>query len=298
VHPRAAHEPRPHKQRSTLIPGPGRQANAGVARSGTGLRGFDLHRIDLHRIDVRQTGLIAVLLLLAAVGWLFTADRMNGMDMGGWTDPGPLGFFVTTWVVMLAAMMFPSVAPMVVAYARIQSHRRKMGRYAPAGSTAVFVAGYLITWTVFGVVAYSLYASVASLFPGLFASDQGGRYLAAGVIMVAAAYQLTAAKNVSLMKCRTPLDFILHRMRPGYRVALRMGAENGAWCVACWWALMVALFALGVMSIGWMALIGAFIAGEKMLPWKRLANRSVAAALVVIALGVALWPAAMGGMGM
>jgi hypothetical protein len=79
VHPRAAHEPRPHKQRSTLIPGPGRQANAGVARSGTGLRGFDLHRIDLHRIDlhridVRETGLVAVLLLLAAVGWLLTAS--------------------------------------------------------------------------------------------------------------------------------------------------------------------------------------------------------------------------------
>lgn len=250
------------------------------------------------RIDPREAGLIAVLLVLAAAGWVFTSVQMSGMDMGRWTDPGPLGFFVTTWVVMLAAMMFPSVAPMVVAYSRIQGHRRQAGRYAPPGSTAVFVAGYLITWTVFGVVAYALYSSVASLFPGLFASDQGGRYLAAGVIMAAAAYQLTPAKNVSLMKCRTPLDFILHRMRPGYRGALRMGMEHGAWCVACCWALMVALFALGVMSIGWMALIGAFIAGEKMLPWKRLANRSVAAALAVIALGVALWPAAAGGMGM
>ena len=110
---------------------------------------------------------------------------------------------------------------------------------------------------------------------------------------MAAAYQLTPAKNVSLMKCRTPMDFILHRMRPGYRGALRMGVEHGAWCVACCWALMVALFALGVMSIGWMALVGAFIAGEKMLPWKRLANRSVAVALAVIGLGVALSPAAM-----
>ena len=61
---------------------------------------------------------------------------------------------------------------------------------------------------------------------------------------------------------------------------------------------MVALFALGVMSVGWMAVVGAFIAAEKMLPWKRLANRSVAVALGVIALGVALWPAPMGGMGM
>lgn len=250
------------------------------------------------RIDPREVGLIATLLILAAMSWIFTSTQLSGMDMGRWTDPGPLGFFVSTWVVMLAAMMFPSVAPMVVAYDRIQHHRRRQGRYAPAGSTAVFVAGYLIAWTVFGVLAYGLYNAVASLLPGFFGTDQGGRYLAVAVILVAAAYQLTPAKNVSLMKCRNPMDFLLHGLRPGYSGALRMGIEHGAWCVACCWALMVALFALGVMSLGWMALIGAFIAGEKMLPWKRLANRSVAVALAVIALGVALIPAATGGMGM
>lgn len=248
------------------------------------------------RVDPRELGLIAVLLILAAASWVFTSAQMSGMDMGRWTDPGPLGFFLTTWVVMLAAMMFPSVAPMVVSYARIHSHRRKMGRYAPPGSTAIFVAGYLISWTVFGLVAYSLYTSVAFLFPGFFMSEQGGRYLAAGVIMAAAAYQFTAAKDVCLMKCRTPMDFILHHMRHGYGGALRMGLEHGAWCVGCCWALMVALFALGVMSVGWMAVVGAFIAAEKMLPWKRFANRSVAVALVVIALGVALSPAPMDGM--
>ncbi|MBP1137386.1 putative metal-binding membrane protein [Arthrobacter sp. PvP023] len=212
------------------------------------------------RIDPREAGLVAVLLLLAAASWIVTSTQLNGMDMGRWTDPGPLGFFVATWVVMLAAMMFPSMAPMLV--------------------------------------AYSLYMSVASLAPGLVGSDQGGRSFTAGVILLASVYQLTPAKNVSLMKCRTPMDFILHRMRPGYRGALVMGMEHGAWCVACCWALMVALFALGVMSVGWMALIGAFIAGEKMLPWKRLANRSVAVALAVIALGVALTPSVAGGMGM
>lgn len=248
------------------------------------------------RVDPREVGLVAVLLALAAVSWVFMSAQVNGMDMGRWTDPGPLGFFLTAWVVMLAAMMFPSVAPMVIAYARIHRHRRTMERYAPSGCTAVFVAGYLVSWTIFGFIAYSLYASVAWLFPGLFASEEGARYLAAGVIMAAAVYQLTPAKNVSLMKCRSPMDFILHRMRHGYRGALRMGMEHGAWCVGCCWALMVALFALGVMSVGWMALIGAFIAMEKMLPWKRLANRSVAIGLAAIALGIALAPAAMPGM--
>jgi predicted metal-binding membrane protein len=250
------------------------------------------------RMDSAEAGLIALLLLLAAAGWVFTSFQMSGMDMGLWTAPGPLGWFITTWVVMLAAMMFPSMAPMAAAYARIHGHRRAMGRYAPPGCTAVFVAGYLITWTVFGVVGYGLYASAAALFPSIFDSGQGSRILAGGAIMLAALYQLTAAKNVALMKCRTPMDFILHRMRHGYGGALRMGVEHGAWCVGCCWALMVALFALGVMSVGWMAVVGAFIAAEKLLPWKRVANRSVALALAVIALGVVLWPVPMGGMEM
>ncbi len=277
--------------------GPVRAAVSAAAPSGSS-GAVSLPRASSSRIDAREAGLIAILLGLAAASWVFNSAQMSGMDMGRWTDPGPLGFFVATWVVMLAAMMFPSVAPMVIAYDRIHSHRRRMGRYAPPGSTAVFVAGYLVSWTAFGLVAYALYALVAAQSPGIFASDQGSRYLAAGVIMLAAVYQLTPAKNVSLMKCRTPMDFLLHRMRHGYGGALRMGVEHGAWCVACCWALMTALFALGVMSIGWMAVIGAFIAGEKMLPWKRLANRSVAVALAVIALSIALTPAATGGMGM
>jgi predicted metal-binding membrane protein len=248
------------------------------------------------RVDPREAALVAVLLALAAASWVFMSAQVNGMDMGRWTDPGPLGFFVTTWVVMLAAMMFPSVAPMVIAYARIHRHRRTMGRYAPPGCTAVFVAGYLIMWTFFGGVAYALYAAVTSLFPDFLSSDRGGRYLAAGVIFAAALYQLTKAKDICLTKCRTPMDFILHRMRSGYRGALRMGLEHGAWCVGCCWALMVSLFALGVMSVGWMAVVGSFIAVEKMFPWKRFANRSVAAALAAIALGIALAPGAMPGM--
>jgi len=257
VHPKAAPEPRQHTLRA---------------------------------IDAREAGLIAVLLILAAAGWWFTAERMSGMDMGGWTHPGPLDFFLTTWVVMLAAMMFPSVAPMVTAYAKISRRRRETGRYAPRGSTSLFVAGYLLSWTAFGLVAYGLYEAVMQLAPAAFAADAGGRYASAGVILAAAVYQLTPAKNACLTKCRTPLDFILHRMRPGLRGALRMGMEHGAWCVGCCWALMVALFALGMMSVGWMALVGAFIAVEKMLPWKRLANRSVSAALVLIAVGIVLMP--------
>lgn len=273
-----------------------RKLTPGSEAPGSGARATA--RASVFGVDVRAAGLVAVLLALAAVSWVASAGQMSGMDMGRWTDPGPLGFFLTTWVVMLAAMMFPSVAPMIIAYAKVQRHRRESGRYAPQGSTAVFVAGYLISWTIFGLTAYGLYTVVTLLIPGFFSSDPGGHYLAAGVIFAAAIYQFTPAKNIALMKCRTPLDFILHRPRYGYFGALRLGVEHGTWCVACCWALMVALFALGAMSLGWMALVGAFIALEKMLPWNRLANRSVAIALAVIAVGVALAPGMVSGPGM
>jgi predicted metal-binding membrane protein len=92
------------------------------------------------------------------------------------------------------------------------------------------------------------------------------------------------------------MDFILRRMRTGYSGALRMGAEHGAWCITCCWALMTALFALGLMNVGWMALVGAFIAAEKMLPWKTPANRGIAIVLTVIAAIIALTPGPMAGM--
>ena len=268
----------------------------GTPGTGASTSHAPVFRLDPRAIDPRVAGLVALLLALAAASWVFSAVQMNDMDMGRWTDPGPLGFFVTTWVVMLAAMMFPSVAPMVVAYDKIQRHRRTSGRFAPKGSTGLFVAGYLLAWTAFGMAAYTAYALLTAIIPGTLTSEPGGRYVAAGVIFAAAIYQLTPAKNVALMKCRTPMDFILRRVRYGYLGALRLGVEHGTWCVTCCWALMAALFALGVMSLGWMAVVGAFIALEKMLPWKRFANRAVAVALVLIAIGVALVPEMAPGM--
>src|SRR5919199_625625 len=106
--------------------------------------------------ELIRLGLIGVLLLLAAVGWLVTDERMAGMDMGPGTDPGALGFWVTAWVVMMAAMMFPSIAPMVVMHVRIQQGKRAKGVAAPYGATAVFVAGYLLAWSTAGLLGYAV----------------------------------------------------------------------------------------------------------------------------------------------
>ena len=112
--------------------------------------------------DRRQLGLIGLLLVLAAIGWLVTDDRMAGMDAGPGTNPGSLGFYVGAWVVMMAAMMFPSAAPMVVTYAssKAGAGTRQGGR---RGATAVFVGGYLVSWTAFGLVAYGLLELFRSL---------------------------------------------------------------------------------------------------------------------------------------
>jgi predicted metal-binding membrane protein len=243
-----------------------------------------------------QLLLVGLLLALALVGWLLTDRRMEGMDAGPGTDLGGVGFYVSVWVVMMAAMMFPSIWPMVGVYANVQQGRRDAGRAAPAGATALFVAGYLAVWTAAGLAAYVLFDLLRSLSIDAFSWDRGGRYLAGGVLVVAAVYQLTPLKYACLRRCRGPLSFLLENWRDGRVGALRMGIAHGAWCLGCCWALMAALFALGVMSVGWMILVAALIAVEKLAPWQWLATRGVAIVLVVLGIAVATTPADVPGL--
>src|SRR3982750_3007172 len=104
-----------------------------------------------------QIGLLGVLLALATVAWAITDDQMTGMDAGPGTDPGSLGFFLGVWVVMMAAMMLPSIAPMVVMHVRIQEGRKARGRAAPVGAPTLFVAGCLITWATAGLLGFAVY---------------------------------------------------------------------------------------------------------------------------------------------
>jgi predicted metal-binding membrane protein len=237
-----------------------------------------------------QLGLIFALLLLAAAAWAVTGNRMDGMDAGPATDPGTLGFWVTTWVVMMAAMMFPSIAPMVVMHARIEQGKRSQGWPVEAGTTALFVVGYLLTWTAAGLVGYAMIEIGQSLSLDFLAWDSAGPFVAGGVIAAAGIYQLTPMKDVCLRHCRSPMGFPLAHWRPGRVGALRMGIEHGGFCVGCCWGLMAALFALGVMSVGWMAFVAALIAIEKLLPWKAVANRGIAVMLLVLGLAVAFAP--------
>ena len=243
-----------------------------------------------------QWGLLGSLIAVAIIAWILTRNRMLGMDAGPGTDPGSLGFYVVSWVVMMSAMMFPSVAPMVLTFAFVQRRRRERGALQRVVSEWLFVAGYVIAWTAFGVGAYALFVGVRSFSAGAFSWHRGGPYLAGGVLIAAAVYQLTPAKDVCLRRCRGTLDFVMTQWREGAWGAVRMGVLHGAWCVGCCWGLMAALFALGLMSISWMVVIAAMIAAEKLLPWRAHANRAIALTLVALAFGVALVPAHVPGL--
>jgi predicted metal-binding membrane protein len=227
-------------------------------------------------------GLVAVLFVLAGVGWWWTVHRMRGMDEGPWTGLGTLGWFLAVWVVMMAAMMFPSVAPTVALYSRMTRRRSPL-------SPLLFVAGYLLTWTAAGLLAFALLTLVTRAAGDVLAWDRAGRWVAGATLVVAAVYELTPLKDVCLGRCRSPLGFLLGSWRDGRRGALQMGAKNGAWCVGCCWALMASLFALGVMSVVWMAVVAGLIAVEKTLPWRRVATYGTT--VLLLALGLLVWTA-------
>jgi predicted metal-binding membrane protein len=254
-----------------------------IAASGSGERG-DRGELAAAFAAVRaRLGVVLLLLVLAAVAWWSTIDRMAGMDAGPGTDLGALGWFLGVWVVMMAAMMFPSLAPTTALYAR-------MTRQHGWGRAIVFAAAYLLVWGAAGLVAYGLFRLGRSLFGADLAWNSAGRWFAGGVLAIAAVYELTPLKDVCLGKCRSPLGFLLGSWRDGNRGALEMGARHAAWCLGCCWALMAGLFALGVMSITWMALIAGLIALEKTLPWRRTATWGTAALLLVLAIAVLAFP--------
>jgi predicted metal-binding membrane protein len=222
-----------------------------------------------------RLGLIALLLALAAVGWWWTVDEMQGMDGGPWTGLGVLAWFVGIWVVMMAAMMFPSVAPTVALYSRMTKSRSPV---APL----LFTSGYLVAWTSVGVFAFAVATAGGRISGDLLAWDRAGRWIAGTTLIVAAVYELTPLKDVCLGKCRSPLGFLLGSWRNGRSGALKMGARHGAWCIGCCWALMASLFALGVMSVVWMAVVAGLIAFEKLVPSRRAATYGTATILFVL----------------
>jgi predicted metal-binding membrane protein len=233
----------------------------------------------LARRSATELRLVAIVLAFAAAAWALTVDRMAGMDAGPGTELGRLGWFAVSWLAMMAAMMLPALAPMVAVYGA--RARRPL-------AAAVFAGAYLLVWLAAGLLGYAAIEAVRSLEPGYLSWGEAGRYVAAGVIAGAGLYQLTVPKAACLRRCRERRAFLRERWRAGILGAASMGAEHGGYCVGASWALMAALFALGVMSLTWMAVVAVLIVAERLLS-PRL-GLVVAVVLVMLGAWVAFAP--------
>jgi predicted metal-binding membrane protein len=232
-------------------------------------------------VPVRPLRVAVLLLATALAAWIVSVARMRGMDAGPGTDLGGLGWFLGIWLTMTAAMMLPSSALMVLTYA-------KSSPTARAGS---FVAGYLVAWTAYGLAAYAAYRLVAGAGFGWLGWDHAGPYVAGAAIAAAGLYQLSPLKEACLRHCRGPLHYVVHGWRDGRSGAFRMGLEHGLFCVGCCWGLMLALFAVGVMSLFWTALVAVAIFAEKVLPRGERLAAGLAVVLLTLGLLVAFAPA-------
>ena len=186
------------------------------------------------------------------------------------------------WVIMMIAMMIPSVAPMILLHSRIARAETQSAR---TFQTLLVAFGYLLVWAAFSAgatFAQSLLVR-AGVMSGMTLS-LGPRTAAAVLLLGAAAYELTAAKRLCLDKCQAPMLFIFSHWKPGAAGALRLGLKHGLYCLGCCWALMLLLFVGGVMNLAWVALLGITVLGEKYAPAHWHAERYVAAVLTVAAI--------------
>ena len=229
---------------------------------------------------VQRYAILAILLAIAASCWASLAWDYPGsaMDMRlAYTMGLSLAPFLIVWTVMMAAMMFPTAAPMILAFHAIQ--RRKTGRGAFFASWA-FVAGYLLLWMLTGVGAYALARGAEAAAAELGLSARSFARVGGFVLVLAGLYQLTSLKNICLSKCRTPIAFVMSSWRSGAMGALQMGWLHGLYCFGCCWLLFAILFPLGMMNIAAMAAITLLILAEKVLPWGRWIAHLAGAVLI------------------
>jgi predicted metal-binding membrane protein len=234
-------------------------------------------------------GALVALAILCILAWLYLL-RLAGpsdlavldlpvMPMTGTWDAADAAAMFVMWAVMMVAMMLPSATPVVLLYDR--TLRRRPHVSWPTLSVLLFVAGYVVAWAGFSVVAtvcnWVLHRGgwLTSMMGSAAPRVGGALLIAAGL------YQLTPFKDACLVRCRSPVGFLADHWREGRFGALSMGVHHGLYCVGCCWLLMALLFVLGVMNLVWIVALTVFVLIEKVAPWGRLANRLSAALLVV-----------------
>jgi predicted metal-binding membrane protein len=244
--------------------------------------------------------ILATLLVLAAAAWAILiwqstevgadSEMMGGEHMGLTMGMGaPL--FIALWAAMMVAIMFPTAAPMILTFARVQKNRQERGQlYVP---TWLFIGSYILLWFATGLVAYLVAAGGDEMAEdSIWLMDNAAR-IGGGVLILAGLYQLSPLKSTCLSKCRSPMSFILGSWRDGRVGAVVMGLEHGVYCLGCCWLLFVILFPLGMMNVAAMALITFVIFAEKSLAIGPNVGRLAAAALIVYGAVVIFLPDAL-----
>lgn len=206
-------------------------------------------------------------------------DTMStGLDLAGAAG------FTGAWVVMMAAMMLPSAAPLVLLY-------RAAGVGGRAANTVPLVAGYLLAWAGFGALVYAAQQALGAVALSSLTLGDARPYAVAGILAIAGVYQFTPLKQACLRQCRSPLDFLMHRWRgAGVFAAFRLGVEHGVYCVGCCWGLMAVLVIAGAMSLLWVVLIALIVFMEKLMPFGERGAQLTGAGLGLVAVLVAAHP--------
>jgi predicted metal-binding membrane protein len=234
-----------------------------------------------HALDRRGVSLVGWLALItsAAIAWVLTAQYAMGMPPA----PGTMGLgffgFLLLWTLRMAAMMLPSVAPVVSLYQR--SMRARASGWTLVLRSVGLVVGYLVAWALFGIAAYFV-----ALGGSWLAARAPSAALWVGAVLLAAAgmYQLTPLKDRCLKHCRSPVGFLLHFGNyQGALRDLRVGLYHGAYCVGCCWGLMVVLITVGVMNLPWMVGLAAVIFIEKIWRYGKAFSLAFGIALIIFA---------------
>jgi predicted metal-binding membrane protein len=248
--------------------------------------------VDTARGAALRSTSVLVLVCCSVAAWLVTL--WYAVDMPA--APGTMGLgvvgFVALWTVMMAAMMLPSVHPVVALY--LHRLQREPSRRVRGLRTTGLVTGYLTTWAAFGVVAFGLARGGGELAER---SPTAAPWVGAGALVAAGIYQLTPAKDFCLSHCRSPISFLLHYGNVKGRARdFQVGLRHGAFCVGCCWGLMVLLIVVGTMSLGWMAAIAAAVLLEKTWRHGVALSRVLGVALIGLALFVPSHPELLPGL--
>lgn len=187
------------------------------------------------------------------------------------------------WGAMMAGMMLPTAAPMLLLYARTVRNRPDARRVS--ARIYALAAGYTVVWLLFSVVATALQRLLAWLLLMTPMMEPASPRVAAGLLLIAGVYQFTPSKHACLQTCRSPIAFFSASWREGVAGAFRMGASHGVYCLGCCWALMLLLFAGGVMNVAVILALTAWVAIEKIAPFGQQSAR-VGGALL---LSAAVW---------